>query len=178
MDSRAFFYGGRIMNLRLELLKKEEIDLFNRGEERAFDVHAKYFEDGLIPKGDEEEHKYEPEKLLDNPKFTLLSIKDGEKFIGGAIVEKMEKNVFDIGIFYLIVEYQAKGIGKQALDMIEEYFSYAKKFTLITPSQVLQNTVFYINKCGYNIVKVIDFDREKNTADFIFEKKNPYYINN
>ena len=54
--------------------------------------------------------------------------------------------------------------------MVEEYFPNAKVFRLITPTQVVRNSVFYINKCGYKIVKVIDFNKEENTADYLFEK--------
>ena len=160
------------MNINLQPLKKEEIDLFNREDERAFNVHARYFPDGLIPgaaEGDRDE--YELSKIIEEPKFTILSIKDGEKFIGGAIVEDMGKGVREIVIFFLIVEYQSKGVGKAALDMVEAYFPEAEVFHLITPSQVIRNTVFYVNKCGYHIVKVVGFDPVSNTADYVFEKK-------
>ena len=75
----------------------------------------------------------------------------------------------DISIFFLIVEYQGKGIGKTALEMVEAYFPDARVFRLITPSQVVRNVVFYVNKCGYRIVKVIDFNKEVNT---MFSRKD------
>ena len=78
--------------------------------------------------------------------------------------------MYRIELFYLIIDYQSKGIGKVALGMVEEYFPNAKVFRLITPTQVVRNSVFYINKCGYKIVKVIDFNKEENTADYLFEK--------
>lgn len=55
--------------------------------------------------------------------------------------------------------------------MVEDYFPDTRVFRLITPSQVIRNTVFYVNKCGYRIVKVVDFDKEANTADYVFEKR-------
>ena len=160
------------MNLNLQPLKKEEIDLFNREDERAFNVHARYFPNGPIPgAADDDRDEYELCKIIDDPIFTILSIKDGEKFIGGAIIKDMGKGVREIGIFFLIVEYQSKGIGKTALDMVEAYFPDTEIFHLITPSQVIRNTVFYINKCGYHIVKVMEFNPTSNTADYVFEKK-------
>ena len=70
------------MNLNLQPLKKEEIDLFNREDERAFNVHARYFPNGPIPgAADDDRDEYELCKIIDDPKFTILSIKDGEKFI-------------------------------------------------------------------------------------------------
>ena len=80
------------MNLNLQPLKKEEIDLFNREDERAFNVHARYFPNGPIPgAADDDRDEYELCKIIDDPKFTILSIKDGEKFIGGAIIKDMGK---------------------------------------------------------------------------------------
>ena len=48
------------MNLNLQPLKKEEIDLFNREDERAFNVHARYFPNGPIPgAADDDRDEYE-----------------------------------------------------------------------------------------------------------------------
>ena len=164
------------MKLNLQLLKKDEFDLFNKEDEKAFKVHARYFPDGIVPGAEEDDRdEYELKKIIDDPKFTVLSIRDGESFIGGAIVEDMGNHISTIDIFFLTVEYQSKGIGKTALDLVESYFPDTEVFRLITPSQVVRNTVFYVNKCGYRVVEVVDFDREQNTADYVFEKKNPYY---
>ena len=154
------------MNLNLQPLKKEEIDLFNREDERAFNVHARYFPNGPIPgAADDDRDEYELCKIIDDPKFTILSIKDGEKFIGGAIIK-------DMGFLRSVgISVASKGIGKTALDMVEAYFPDTEIFHLITPSQVIRNTVFYINKCGYHIVKVMEFNPTSNTADYVFEKK-------
>lgn len=160
------------MKLSVQPLTKEEIDLFNREDERAFNVHSRYFPDGIVPGAAEEDRdEYDLGKVMKDPRFTVLSIKDDGRFIGGAIVEDRGGHVFDIGIFFLTVEYQGRGIGKTALEMVEDSFPDAEAFTLVTPSQVIRNAVFYVNKCGYKIVKVVDFDRESNTADYVFEKR-------
>ena len=160
------------MNLRLKLLDKSEIPLFNSSEEEAFSVHDKYFPEGIVPgAGDDDREEHDLNTIIDDPMFTILAIYDDDIFVGGAIVEDKGECEKDISIFFLIVEYQSKGIGKIALDMVEAYFPDARVFRLITPSQVVRNTVFYVNKCGYRIVKVVDFDKETNTADYVFEKK-------
>ena len=83
----------------------------------------------------------------------------------------MGNNIKEINIFFICVEYQGKGVGKMALEMIENYFKDTKVFRLITPSQVIRNALFYINRCGYNIVEVVDYNKEENTCDFVFEKR-------
>ena len=160
------------MNLKLKLLEKKEIPLFNKSEEEAFRVHDKYFQDGNVPGAEEDvREEHDLNTIIDDSRFTVLAICDDDTFVGGAIVEDQGENEMDIALFFLIVEYQSKGIGKMALDMVEAYFPEAKVFRLITPSQVVRNTVFYVNKCGYHIVKVVDFDKEANTADYLFEKR-------
>ena len=42
---------------------------------------------------------------------------------------------------------------------------------MITPSNVVRNVVFYVNKCGYRVVKVVGYDRETNMGDYVFEKR-------
>ena len=160
------------MNLKLRLLERTEIPLFSRSEEEAFRVHDRYFPDGNVPGASEDDRgEFDLKNVIDNPQFTVLGIYDDNVFCGGTIVEDKGGNVKDISIFFLIVEYQGKGIGKTALEMVEAYFPDARLFRLITPSQVVRNVVFYVNKCGYRIVKVIDFNKEANTADYVFEKR-------
>lgn len=159
------------MNLHIQLLKPDEIDLFNKEDEKAFNVHARYFSEGIVlGAAEDDREEYELHKLLLNPDYTVLSIYDDSTFAGGAIVQYMGCCRYEIHIFFLTVEYQSKGLGKTALDMVESYFPGAKTFRLITPSNVVRNTVFYVNKCGYKIVKVIGYDRESNMGDYVFEK--------
>ena len=90
------------MHLTVQLLKREEIDLFNKEDERAFNVHSRYFLDGIVPgaaKDDRDE--YDLDRIMDDSKFTILSIYDEGKFIGGAIVEDLGGFVRDISIFFL-----------------------------------------------------------------------------
>ena len=61
---------------------------------------------------------------------------------------------------------------KTAFVMVEADFPDTEIFHLSTPSQKIRNTVFYVNKCGYHIVKGIEFGPASNTADYVFEKKN------
>ena len=160
------------MNLKLSPLKREEIDLFNKADEDAFNVHARYFSGGIVPGAAEDNRdEYDLKTIINDPKFTVLSIYNYGKFIGGAIVEDLGNSEREIAIFFLIVEYQSKGIGKTALELVENYFPDTKVFKLITPLQVVRNVVFYVNKCGYHIVEVVDFDKEANTGDYVFEKR-------
>lgn len=159
------------MNLRIGVLSKDEIDLFKQTHDLAFEVQARYFKDGILPGFSEDDDEFDLNILIDKPNYTVLGIYNDQSFIGGATVQTVEKHVYEIFEFFIAVDYQSKGIGKDALKLVENYFKDAKLFRLITPSQVVRNTVFYVNKCGYQIVKVIDFNKEENYADYVFEKR-------
>lgn len=160
------------MNLRLGLLKNDECEIFRRRHDASFETQAKYFKDVVLPGfEDENEEEYNLQEMIANPECTVLSIWENESMIGGAIVEAKANHEYEIFEFFIDEEHQGKGIGKQALEFVEYYFEDATVFRLITPSQVVRNCVFYVNKCGYRIVKVIDFDKENNSADYLFEKR-------
>lgn len=164
------------MNPHLQPLKKEETELFHKEDRGAFHVHARYFP-GDIASGaaKEDRREYELTKMIDNRKFTVLSVRGGERGVGGAIVENMDNRVSEIAIFFLTVEYQSNGIGKTVPDMVEACSPNTKVFHLIIPSPVVRIPVFCVNKCDYHIVKGVNFDRRHNTADYLFEKKNNHW---
>ena len=94
------------MHLEIQLLRKEEVDLFNKEDEAAFNVHARYFPDGIVPGAAEDDRgEYDLKKVMDDPRYTVLSIKDDGRFVGGAIVEETGKHKREIEIFFLIVEF-------------------------------------------------------------------------
>ena len=66
---------------------------------------------------------------------------------------------------------QGKGLGQKALKMVEDTFPETKIWRLVTPTQVLRNAVFYVNKCGYSIVQVDEYDKNKECGMFVFEKR-------
>ena len=92
------------MRLEIQPLRKEEIDLFNKADEAAFNVHARYFPDGIIPGAAEDDRgEYDLKKIMDDPKYTVLSIKDNGRFVGGAIVKETGETSREIESFFLIV---------------------------------------------------------------------------
>ncbi|MDD4070546.1 MAG: hypothetical protein PHF05_08895 [Candidatus Izemoplasmatales bacterium] len=158
--------------LKLELLKKENVERFNQEQEKAFSIHERFFEEGqILEPEDPNEFDFDAAKILGDKNSTILEIYDGTKYIGGTIVSRIDKSKYDIVLFYLTIDSLGKGLGKNALSLVESYFLDAELFRLITPSAVLYNTVFYVNKCGYKIVEIVGFNKDKNIADFVFEKE-------
>lgn len=65
--------------------------------------------------------------------------------------KKKEKKIYEIGCLCVIPEFQGKGIGTQAIEFVKEFYKDWEEFTLITPSDKLENVKFYSEKCGFNI---------------------------
>ena len=90
---------------------------------------------------------------------------------GGAVVKDILTDKKEIVLFFISPQIQGKGYGQRALKMIEDSYPEVKIWRLVTPTQVLRNAVFYITKCGYSIVGVNEWDKEKECGMFVFEKK-------
>lgn len=62
-------------------------------------------------------------------------------------------------------------MGQNALKMIEDAYPETEIWQLVTPTEVLRNAVFYVNKCGYRIIKIDAYDRSAEHGVFLFEKR-------
>ena len=87
------------------------------------------------------------------------------------IVKDIEAKTKEILLFFIAPKMQGKNLGQKALDMVENMYPEIRIWRLVTPTQVLRNSVFYINKCGYSIVRVDERNKEKECGMFVFEKK-------
>ena len=160
------------MPLTLRPLAPEEAPLFLKAEVDAFAVHAPCFPGGVVPGMEEEAPGAASLRAaMADPATAVLAICDGGRFVGGAVAKDAGQGVVVIDLFFLVAACHGRGLGKAALDLVEAHFPDARLFRLVTPSQVVRNVTFYVNKCGYRIVKVVNYDRAANAADYVFVKK-------
>ena len=89
---------------------------------------------------------------------------------GYHIIQNTENFCFGMDAV-LLADFAKVKPGEKALDMVENMYPEIRIWRLVTPTQVLRNSVFYINKCGYSIVRVDERDKEKECGMFVFEKK-------
>ncbi len=157
------------MNLRIERSKPSEFDLLNQMQKESFETSSNYFPNGKLPAPPEEDQSFE--KFLHDSNYTVLSIYCEHDIVGGAVVKEQETHVREIELFFIKADVIGKGIGSRALKLVEDFFPDTKLWRLLTPTLVMKNVVFYVNKCGYHIVKVKDFDRNTNFGMYVFEKE-------
>lgn len=160
------------MGIEIRPSKKEELQQLERMEEVSFNVNGKYFKNGVLPplpKEDKDAYSFKAlwEKV-DTETWTILI---EEEIAGGAVVKDISTDKKEVALFFISSQIQGKGYGQKALRMIEASYPEVTTWRLVTPTQVIRNAVFYINKCGYSIVSVVDWDKENECGMFVFEKK-------
>ena len=142
------------MSFRLILMNETDIPAFKTDIQEAFqkgfeDVYGKT--DGtVLPENDIDR------SLCTKGAAAYKAVVDGET-VGGAIVvinEETKHNHLDL----LYVKYgtQAKGIGFAIWNAIEKIYPETKVWETCTPYFEKRNIHFYVNKCGFHIVKFIN----------------------
>lgn len=160
------------MKITLQKSREEELSLLTKMEADAFSVQAKYFENGILPPfSEEQKEKNALTTLFKEKDIIILTIYLEEDIIGCVVVRKIDNVRKEILLFFILPKYQGKGFGRQVLKMMEDTFPETQIWRLETPTQVLRNSVFYVNKCGYKIVRVAEFDKQKEQGMFVFEKR-------
>ncbi len=141
------------MELNLIQLEESYIDKLTRIMERAFD------EDTRIHTGKE---KGGPDGY-DNGNFlrkwglhkdaSSYCIFLNEQLIGGVILWINENNHNFLGNIFIDPVYENQGLGIKVWNMIEKMYPDTKIWETETPVFSIRNHNFYINKCGFHIVK-------------------------
>ena len=159
------------MSITIRPAKTEEFQQLEQMEEISFNVNSKYFENGVLPPLPEEDKEaYSFKALCEAQDTTIWTILIDNELAGGAVVKDISINKKEVVLFFMSPQVQGNGYGQTALKMIEDSYPDVKTWRLVTPTQVIRNAVFYINKCGYSIVSVEGWDKEKECGMFVFEK--------
>lgn len=94
--------------------------------------------------------------------------KDG-KLIGGICVFVYESQENYLGNVFIDPLCQDKGLGTIIWNYIEQKYPKTKKWTTDTPGFSKRNHNFYVNKCGFKIIK-INNPGDKHEEAYIMEK--------
>ena len=167
------------MNFKLLPMTEADLPAFKSDIQEAFqkgfeDVYGKT-DDIILPEKDIDR------SLNAEGSAAYKAVVDGET-VGGAVVvidEKTQHNHLDL----LYVKYgtQTKGIGFAIWNAIEKMYPDTKVWETCTPYFEKRNIHFYVNKCGFHVVKFIneknpepdmpeDFIGDGGEGMFVFEK--------
>jgi hypothetical protein len=106
--------------------------------------------------------------ILEKPEETpLLFYQDGT-IVGGAVLLIKEDNNNILTLLFVDPTCFDKGIGYRAWLEIEKRYPRTKTWTTETPTFLMKNVTFYVNKCGFHIIKVNDPKNDESM--FVFQK--------
>lgn len=123
----------------------------------------------IITEDDDEEEDLSPEVAIKRENLTSLSIYHNGKLVGGAVLDcnNFAKNKLER--LFISPAMHGRGLGYEAWKIIERDYSNKRRWMLKTPTCLMNNICFYVNKCGFHIVKVEDVGAD-GIGMFVFEK--------
>lgn len=161
----------RYGDLGFEILEEKDIDILTPIMERAFDedtrIHLNEPKGG--PEGYDNGDFLRRFALHENS--TAYKISLGDKPIGGIILWiNKETNINFLGTIFIDTNLQNKGIGKKIWEFIEKEYPNTITWRTETPGFSRRNHNFYVNKCGFHVVK-IENPMDQYESSYILEKK-------
>ena len=132
----------------------------------SFESNGPYFPPDL------EEDEGIEESLADlakAPNHDVFEIWDKDTLIGGAVTSVDQNGHGTLERLFIDPSSHGKGLGHQSWIDIENWYPHVSKWTLRTPTCLVNNAYFYLNKCGFTITKVEDLG-DDGVGMFVFVK--------
>ena len=154
--------------MRIEETVKEDLQQLNRIYDAAFESNP-CPENLIEEEDDDDEPDLTPVVALGRPGKTVLSFFEGDSLIGGAVPDTSNPAVNLPDRLFIAPTYQGKGYGYRAWREIEQRYITAPIWKLRTPTYLIGNACFYINKCDFSITGVEDVGKD-GIGMFVFTK--------
>lgn len=106
-----------------------------------------------------------------HPDSTAFTVWLGERLIGGIVLWiNSTTHINQLGCVFLDPGLQDQGIGCALWSMVEQKYPQTRIWRTETPGFSRRNHHFYVNKCGFAIVK-IDNPADVEERSFVLEKR-------
>lgn len=106
--------------------------------------------------------------ILEKTEETPLVFYQDKKMVGGAVLTIKDDNHNILSLLFVDSDYLDRGIGYRAWLEIEKRYPQTKTWTTITPPVLMRNVYFYVNKCGFQMIRVED--PKSDEPMFVFQK--------
>lgn len=145
------------MKIHLELLKEKDEEQFIKDNQASFNFGAKqYFDDQELEEQYEEEGQIISRTTIAESIHRKGSIAyrivEEEKNVGGVILN-IEGDQGELEIFFVLPEFEGKGVGQCAWKEVERIHPEVKVWETVTPYFEKRNIHFYVNRLGFHIVE-------------------------
>lgn len=149
--------------MEIKKLKKENYLEFKNGVQEAFQKGFEaYFgpcKAVIIP------DKYIYNSYTCKGSACYIAVENNE-IIGGCIVQINKRtHINELHILYVKCGYQSKGVGFRIWNEMENLYPETKIWKTCTPYFDQRNIHFYVNKCGFHIVKFLNNHTSSNEID-------------
>ncbi|MDR3085897.1 MAG: GNAT family N-acetyltransferase [Christensenellaceae bacterium] len=155
--------------LTFENVTEEDVEILTTIMKRAFD------EDARIHLGDEaggppgyDNGEFIRKWYLNSDADAYKVLQDGV-MIGAVNVFHQKEHEYYLGNMFTDSAYHDKGLGTIIWHFVEQKYADARIWRTETPGFSKRNHHFYINKCGFNVVR-IDNPKDRYEESYILEK--------
>lgn len=148
--------------------RPEEIGELGEIYREAFESNV-FPENMIVTEEGDQEPDLSPEVSIRRKDLTTLSFYHEGKLIGGAVLDGTNGEKNRLERLFIAPSVQNQGLGFEAWKIIERDYSRKQGWTLRTPTCLMNNICFYVNKCGFRIVRVEDVGAD-GIGMFVFEK--------
>lgn len=127
----------------------------------SFESNASFFPDDMQEEeGDEGDEEYSLQTAIASPELTVFSFWKDNVLIGGAVISCNADGYNILERLFILPAEQGKNYGFRAWSEIEEMLPSKKGWMLRTPTCLINNVCFYVNKCGFSVVRVEDIGND------------------
>ena len=102
---------------------------------------------------------------------TSFKITKDAKPIGGLALWVRESNINFLGNVFIAPEFENKGLGTIVWRFVEQTYPKTIKWQTETPAFSRRNHHFYVNKCGFKIVRIENPKSNDETRSYFMEKE-------
>lgn len=97
-----------------------------------------------------------------------LGVRVGEELVGGLVVKRIDEKTIRLNRLFIAQEWQGKGVGKKAMELLEMRYPEIERWVLDTPEWAIRNQHFY-SRLGFVKIDEI-YEPSEDFNLFIFEK--------
>ncbi|MBQ4793607.1 GNAT family N-acetyltransferase [Pectobacterium versatile] len=135
----------------------------------SFESNAAFFPDDMEEEDDDGEEDFSFESAITMSKKTVLGFWENARLIGGAVISQDVCEINLLERLFILPEKKGKGYGYRAWMEIEKMYPCVREWRLRTPTCLINNVCFYVNKCGFSIVRVEDMGND-GVGMYVFSK--------
>ncbi|MDN3956025.1 GNAT family N-acetyltransferase [Sporolactobacillus laevolacticus] len=155
--------------LEFEVIKEDDIEKLTQIMKRAFDEDTKIHLNEPHGGPDGYDNGDFLRKYALDSKSDAYKIAKNGRLIGAAIVWINEDHINYLGNIFIDPQFQNNGTGTLIWNFIEKRYSETKVWRTDTPGYSKRNHNFYINKCGFKVIKILN-PFSKYEESYIMEK--------